>query len=318
MAERESDLTEAIDRHCKKRKCKTFLPGEPETVKIEDKDDLVRLGPCPECGGWNILDGNDKTISVTEEYFEVYEKGLQRVMELDRLRSGLPDTTQALISETVDFLTATYRNAYEAGRRIIVLKEDTRHGDFLDNLESIGIAERTARRLMHYARVAANRPTSAVLGPDKVDLLTAGGADWDEAEETGDILGRPIEDWERMSVREMRAEIKKLRGMARKGADLQDQLMAEKEALEARVKELEQATLKTPSEKEQEAGQFLDNAALSFAAIAGGFHSHQWGDYSEWTQKKFKECFEDIGRTYAPLMRQYYEEYPDLFEVIKD
>jgi hypothetical protein len=281
---------QAIDRHCRsragdgtRRLCRAFIPGEPETFNLSGKPPVVRLGPCPQCGGWNVLGDDNKTLGVDESWFEAVEKGLQRVMELDKLRSGLPDTTGALIAETIDFLNAASRSAYEAGRRLIVLKEDSKHGDFLENLEKIGIPERTAWRMMTYARRVANSPTLANLTPVKIELLAG---EVEEASEDGDVLGRPIEYWEGLTVREMREEIKKLRELKRKGAKTQDQLMAEKEALAAKVEALERAQLKTPTEAEASALALIDSIVHSLCRACKELVEYQWEKFDESSRKR--------------------------------
>ncbi|WP_406850662.1 hypothetical protein WH390_02615 [Candidatus Arsenophonus nilaparvatae] len=105
----------------------------------------------------------------------------------------------------------------EAGKRLIILKENEPHGEFTKILEKdLGLIPQTARRMMQASLKflgngieAPKRATLGVLGKAKLyELLTENDEDLDVLAEGGTIAGMTLTEVDRMSVRELRAKLR--------------------------------------------------------------------------------------------------------------
>lgn len=104
----------------------------------------------------------------------------------------------------------------EVGRGLRVLKEACEHGNFILRLEAIGLDDRVARRFMESAVRFTNRVTSPVLtaagGQSKLfEMLVLDDDQIEELELTGQTGELALDDVASMSVRELRAAVRKER-----------------------------------------------------------------------------------------------------------
>lgn len=119
----------------------------------------------------------------------------------------------------------------ELGKRLVLLKEASLHGEFKPRLELLGIDERAARRFMAAATRFSKRVTSPVLKVANtqsklLELLVLDDSELAELAEGGTVRGMVMDDIEHMGVRELRAALRETR--QEKIAD--DKLMADKNA----------------------------------------------------------------------------------------
>lgn len=119
----------------------------------------------------------------------------------------------------------------ELGKRLVLLKEASLHGEFGPRLELLGIDERAARRFMAAATRFSKRVTSPVLkyGNSQsklLELLVLDDEEVEELAEGGTVRGMPADKIAAMGVRELRAALREAK--AEKVAD--DKLMADKNA----------------------------------------------------------------------------------------
>lgn len=144
---------------------------------------------------------------------------------------------------------------WEAGTRLIQLKENLQHGDFIRSLARIDIAESTARRLMTGALKYANQPTLADLtkrAGSKSKLLELAFLDDDDLQELNDggtVAGLTLDDVERMTTRELKAALRKLRVDAKQSVDIKEQIIATKDK---KLNELDQEVLRLKANKATE------------------------------------------------------------------
>lgn len=97
----------------------------------------------------------------------------------------------------------------EMGKRLLRIKAHEEHGMFMLALEKLNIARRTANYSMVAARKFANVHAHAHLGNDKIRALTV--LDDNEIKELydkGEIFGMTLDDIDRMTTRELRANLR--------------------------------------------------------------------------------------------------------------
>jgi hypothetical protein len=127
------------------------------------------------------------------------------------------------------FLQLADRSIIEAGKGLLVIKAQEKHGVFLKTLEGIGIAERTARRYMHIARRFGKTANLAVLPTSKLEALEELDDPTLEKLDAGeDVLGLTIKGIDAMPVSDVR----------KKAKELEAKLDSEKERHKKDVKEL--------------------------------------------------------------------------------
>ncbi len=147
---------------------------------------------------------------------------------------------------------------FTMGARLLLLKEQCQHGDFIERCKRLEIEESVARRLMMVSHKFSNRATShglAQLGKSKLFELAI--LDDDEAAAFADgqsVRGITHDDAARMSVRALREKVREqeeqLKAKDRVAADNQ-----------GKIQELqEQLVLKKPEQKPTPA--FVADAAL--------------------------------------------------------
>jgi hypothetical protein len=104
----------------------------------------------------------------------------------------------------------------ELGKRLVLLKETTQHGEFKPRLESLGIEYGAAKRFMGVASKFSKGPTSALLKAANsqsklIELLVLDDTEVLELEEGGTVRGLTVDDVDRMGVRELRANLRESR-----------------------------------------------------------------------------------------------------------
>lgn len=126
---------------------------------------------------------------------------------------------------------------YFMGRDLIMLKERCEHGEFMDDLEQLGIAKSTAQRYMSIA-VKFNSPklqklVSSLNGEKGVfskllELSTQGDKDLEELVDGGTVAGLELDDIDRMSAKELRDSLRKANTDKKADKEANDRLMADK------------------------------------------------------------------------------------------
>lgn len=177
---------------------------------------------------------------------------------------GLPYDRSRIVSEARFFLAQSAESMLEAGKRLILLKENEPHGDFVDLLEQrLGLNARSARKLMQAAakfmapELLAKRSAPAVLalGRSKLlELIAEPDDDIAALADGGTLAGMTIDEIDAMSSRELRAELRKEREARKKDAGAKDKVIQRKEG---KISELEEQLarltdgLSNPSEQAQ-------------------------------------------------------------------
>ncbi|GAB6393630.1 MAG: hypothetical protein MdMp014T_3003 [Treponematales bacterium] len=161
----------------------------------------------------------------------------------------------------------------EMGRRLIVIKAHEEHGAFMESLERMGLAYRSAAYAMAAARKFANVPTWADLEGPKLKALTVLDEEDIKNLEDGkavDGLGT-LDEIERMTTRELREALRKERDKRKREKEAQERAIAQKEA---KINELDQQLrYQQPPTKEQiaiaELARLTHDYTLTIAKVNG-------------------------------------------------
>ena len=159
----------------------------------------------------------------------------------------------------------------ELGKRLLILKEITPHGEFTKRIEMLGISKRTAQRFMSVVLKFSKTTTLSLLeksgnGSKLLELMVLDDDDIDVIEQGGSIGDINLDTIETMSVRELKKALRE----AKADNDAKDQLVQKKDQkineLDAKVTKLESpAQIKKRAETEQ---QQLAKTALEQASVA--------------------------------------------------
>lgn len=138
---------------------------------------------------------------------------------MERFGDGLPYDRTRVVGEARFYMAQSAEAMLEAGKRLIVLKENEPHGDFEGIVrEQLGLADRTARQMMQAAikylspQLEPKRRALAVLGKAKLlDLMATDDEELVELAEGGTVAGLTLDDVDRMTTRELRRALRKAR-----------------------------------------------------------------------------------------------------------
>jgi hypothetical protein len=174
-------------------------PLQPETHPVLVNEDAVR------------------TDLAAADALPALQAGLAEHQEviLAQYGDGLPYDRLRYVDKCRYHMARSAEEALEVGRCLIVMKECEGHGDWMNVLEDVGIAPRTAQAMMQATLRFANAPTSAHLiaaAKSKSKLLELMILDDEEMTALNDgesVRGIQLDDVERMSVSELRRALRK-------------------------------------------------------------------------------------------------------------
>lgn len=148
---------------------------------------------------------------------ELNEISQHRVAIMEQFGEGLPYDRSRIVHETKFYMAQSAEAMLEAGKRLVILKENEPHGEFTDILENdIGLAPQVARRMMQASikflgsdNETSKRSTLSVLGKGKLyELMVLDDEDLDSLADGGTVAGATLDDIDRMSVRELRKALR--------------------------------------------------------------------------------------------------------------
>ncbi|MDN0028177.1 DUF3102 domain-containing protein [Serratia marcescens] len=161
-----------------------------------------------------------------------------RHLIMEQFGEGLPYDRNRIVHEAKFYMAQSAEAMLEAGKRLVILKENEPHGDFEGIVRNqLGIPERTAQRMMQASlkylspQLGSKAPTLALLNKTKLfELMTEDDEALAELAEGGTIAGLTLDDVDRMSVRELRQALRekrdeydvKCRVVAQKDAELNE------------------------------------------------------------------------------------------------
>lgn len=176
------------------------------------------------------------TIEATQDALAVMAQETQAKVRAMALSVGYEGTLSvgALEDEIRFYQRRTVEAILETGKRLLVLKEMTPHGEFQQRVEMLGFTDRTARRFMQAAAKTAKSANLAVLstqvknGSAFLELVTH---DDDTLESLKDM-----DDIDRMSASELRAALRQAEEDNKFIADKRDKEQRRADELEKALK----------------------------------------------------------------------------------
>lgn len=169
----------------------------------------------------------------------------------------------------------TIEDLFELGKRLLLLKEQTQHGEFTSRIELLGFDPSLARRLMAATLKFSKQETSPVLKTVKsqsklLELIVLDDSEIEVIEQGGSIGDVSLDTIETMSVRELKKALRD----AKADIDAKEQVIKTKDQ---KANELlaENAKLKSPAQikerAESEQQQFEQAAIAKLNAAKDAF-----------------------------------------------
>lgn len=191
-------------------------------------------------------------------------------------------TVGALEDEIRFYQRRTVEACLELGKRLLILKEITPHGEFKPRLELLGFAERSAQRFMQAALKTSKSATVAHLAKISdhsgkfLELITLDDDELIELTEGGSARGITLDNISTMSVTELRKALRE----AKADTQAKDELLAKKDEklneldaeLSKRSKPTANVQLLEQQEKERNALNLLQSSSNSVLAAIQRFH----------------------------------------------
>ncbi|MAD43777.1 MAG: DUF3102 domain-containing protein [Oceanospirillaceae bacterium] len=166
-----------------------------------------------------------------------------------------------MVTEAKFYMAQSAEAMLEAGKRLVVLKENEPHGEFVDVVKNqLGMATRTAQQIMQATlkysspKLESKAQALAHLGKTKLfELMAEDDDDLVQLAEGGTVAGMDLDEIDRMTSRELRkalresranfeARAKVLEGKDKKITELAEQLegklvkLPEKDEIEAKLR----------------------------------------------------------------------------------
>ncbi|MEN3257975.1 hypothetical protein AAH678_03965 [Sodalis endosymbiont of Spalangia cameroni] len=150
-----------------------------------------------------------------------------------RFGDGLPYERERIVHEARFYMAQSAEAMLEAGKRLIILKENEPHGEFMKIVEEqLGLQYRIARKMAQAAlkylspMLESKVKSISHLGRTKLyELMLEDDDDLVALAEGGTIAGLTLDEVDRMSVRELKAALRKDEAALKRS----QQLVAEKE-----------------------------------------------------------------------------------------
>lgn len=219
-----------------------------------------------------ILPAVAKRIEVGQE---LAARQQQAVAALARQLNYQGSTDPAVLENSArDAIRRIGAGIFELGGYLLMLKEACEHGTFLPALERLGLGADSAQRYMAVSRRFANTATSRHLeltGMSKlVELLPLDDEQAEELAELGQTGELSLDDVARMSVKELRAAVRKVRAERERlkevNAELNQEVMQHKVKGKVVAQTDWPAALETVSDQVAAAGRKLATALSELEA----------------------------------------------------
>lgn len=193
-----------------------------------------------------------------EEQREIMDRRVCELAEIDSKFGLEGNYDRSRIEGEIRIFDQQYKQAvFETGKRLILLKEHEGHGGFLNCLERLDIARRTASHMMAITRKYIDETgspkwaTIAHLPPSKLYALASmDDSDLEELEKTGEVKGLTKEETETLSAKKLKERVLELSNKTRdlekklyEQSEINEQILADKnKKIDAMDRELRSLT----------------------------------------------------------------------------
>ncbi|HHP7701861.1 TPA: DUF3102 domain-containing protein [Escherichia coli] len=180
-----------------------------------------------------------------------------RLEIMQQFGDGLPYERDRIVHETRFYMAQSAEAMLEAGKRLVILKENEPHGDFIGIVESqLSLSKRTAQVMMQASlkylspKLEPKAQALALLGKTKLfELMTEDDEDLVELADGGTIAGMSLDDIDRMTSRELKAALRE----ARETNAAQQRVLADKnEKIDSLSTKLEKKSRIQPPKPDEE------------------------------------------------------------------
>ncbi|EIL0078231.1 DUF3102 domain-containing protein [Salmonella enterica] len=180
-----------------------------------------------------------------------------RLEIMQQFGDGLPYERDRIVHETRFYMAQSAEAMLEAGKRLVILKENEPHGDFIDIVESqLSLSKRTSQVMMQASlkylspKLEPKAQALALLGKTKLfELMTEDDEDLVELADGGTIAGMSLDDIDRMTSRELKAALRE----ARETNAAQQRVLADKnEKIDSLSTKLEKKSRIQPPKPDEE------------------------------------------------------------------
>ncbi|MED5779503.1 DUF3102 domain-containing protein [Enterobacter asburiae] len=142
-----------------------------------------------------------------------------RLEIMQQFGDGLPYERDRIVHETRFYMAQSAEAMLEAGKRLVILKENEPHGDFTEIVTGqLGLPKSTAHRMMQASlkyltpSLESKVPTLGHLGKSKLfELMTEDDESLTELADGGTVAGLTLDEVDRMSCRELRQALREAR-----------------------------------------------------------------------------------------------------------
>lgn len=177
----------------------------------------------------DILPARAAGIEAAQDALSLHADQASKAMKV--IGYELPYDRERVVQETRFYMAQSAEAMLEAGRRLLVLKENEPYGEFEDIVrERLGMPERTAQVVMQAAakyllnpKLEAKAQTFALLGKSKLfELMTQPDDDLAFLADGGTLVGKTLDEIDAMSVRELKAALLESRAERKASQELLD------------------------------------------------------------------------------------------------
>lgn len=180
-----------------------------------------------------------------------------RIEIMQQFGDGLPYERDRIVHETRFYMAQSAEAMLEAGKRLIILKENEPHGEFVEIVrEHLGIEPRIAQKMAQAAlkflspELESKAKTFSLLGRSKLyELMLEDDEELAQLADGGTVAGLTLDDVDRMSVRELRQSLRE----ARETNAAQQRVLADKnEKIDSLSTKLEKKSRIQPPKPDEE------------------------------------------------------------------
>lgn len=180
-----------------------------------------------------------------------------RLEIMQQFGDGLPYERDRIVHETRFYMAQSAEAMLEAGKRLIILKENEPHGEFVEIVRAhLGIEPRIAQKMAQAAlkflspELESKAKTFSLLGRSKLyELMLEDDEELAQLADGGTVAGLTLDDVDRMSVRELRQSLRE----ARETNAAQQRVLADKnEKIDSLSTKLEKKSRIQPPKPDEE------------------------------------------------------------------
>jgi hypothetical protein len=205
----------------------------------------------------------NKTIEQTDVDNEALQQGSAALVQAssnalkvaEMIGYDLPYDRERIVQEARFYMSQSAEAMLEAGKRLILLKENEPHGEYENALQRLGIgydvANQMRKAVLKYLNPALTSKVDTYrlldLGKSKLfELMTVSDDDLAELVDGGTVAGLKLDDIDRMTARELKAALRETRETQEATEKV---LAAKNKKLDQLASELERKKSATPADE---------------------------------------------------------------------